>query len=293
MGNYLNYFFLGKIFTVILIVILVLPAIMLFQVKFVTPIRSSHNPSDFNLSYTREEFKTEDDITLVGWFIPKEGIDAELASQYPTLIFLHGWPADKGDILPIFVSFAKDYNLFFFDFRGLGESQKTLSTVGVREKKDLVAALDFLEEKYDIKEVGLWGFSMGGAVALMVSSEDARIKATASDSSYASLFDMTYALYKIPVFRYPLGITTVLYARLFFGVDVNQARQEKTAGKIEIPIFLIHSKDDKVIDFSHGERLKKAFRDKENLEVWFTERGHGMLDINYESRIKSFFDKHL
>ena len=111
MGNYLNYFFLGKIFTVILIVILVLPAIMLFQVKFVTPIRSSHNPSDFNLSYTREEFKTEDDITLVGWFIPKEGIDAELASQYPTLVFLHGWPADKGDILPIFASFAKNYNL--------------------------------------------------------------------------------------------------------------------------------------------------------------------------------------
>lgn len=282
-----------RIFLVILIVFLVLPIVMLFQIRFISPIHSPYNPNDFNLNYIKEEFKTKDNITLSSWFILKEGIEIEEVNNYPTIIFLHGWPADKGNILPIFASYAKDYNLFFFDFRGLGESEKVFSTVGIREKEDLSSALDFLKDKYNIKEVGVWGFSMGGAVALMVSSKDDRIKAVVSDSAYASLPDMGYNLYRVPFFRYPLRKITLFYAYIFWGLNATEVVPERVANQIKVPVFLIHSKDDKTIDISHGERLKKAFGDKENLEVWFSEGSHGAMESDYIERVRSFFEKNL
>ncbi|MGH7770602.1 MAG: alpha/beta hydrolase, partial [Candidatus Binatia bacterium] len=166
--------------------------------KFISKI----TPKDIGLDYEGVSFVTEDRLTLRGWFIPHKE-----RSTAKTIIFLHGYPADKGNILPAISFLSQRYNLFLFDFRYLGQSSGNYSTAGAKEKEDLRSAIGYLKLR-GIKEVGVWGFSVGGAVALMAAPEAPEIKAIVSISSYAGLDLMALELYQIPFLRYPLAYLT-------------------------------------------------------------------------------------
>ena len=95
-------------------------------------------------------------------------------------------PCRQRNILPALAFLHADFNLLLFDFRYLGESEGSYSTAGAKEVEDLLAAIRFLKRR-GIKEVGVCGFSMGGAVGLMAIDKAPEIKAVVSESSYASL----------------------------------------------------------------------------------------------------------
>jgi len=87
-------------------------------------ITSNASPADFGLRYEEVSFPTTDGLELKGWYIPNRG------DQAKTVILLHGYPADKGDILPVLSFLSAHYNLLLFDFRYLGQSQGRISTIG-------------------------------------------------------------------------------------------------------------------------------------------------------------------
>ncbi len=165
---------------------------------------SQTRPGDVGLPYEDVSFQTSDGLTLVGWFIPHAERD-----QAKTLVLLHGYPADKGNILPFLAYLHERYNLFFFDFRGLGQSGGWISTAGAREVQDLFGAMEFLKGR-GIQEVGVWGFSMGGAVALMAAPNAPEIKAIIAESPYARLDLMAQELFKILLLHCPLATLTNL-----------------------------------------------------------------------------------
>ena len=101
-----------------------------------------------------------------------------------------------------------------FDFRYLGQSEGRYSTAGVKETEDLRAAINFLKSR-GVNEVGVWGFSMGGAVALATAVMVPEIKVIISESSYASLDLMALELYRIPLLEYPLAKLT-LFGQNYF-----------------------------------------------------------------------------
>ena len=174
---------------------------------------SSLTPRQLNMGYEDVSFKTEDDLTLRGWHIPSA------RSTEKTLILLHGYPADKGDILPALAFLHQDFNLLLFDFRYLGASDGSYSTAGAKEVEDLRAAILFLKTR-GIREVGVWGFSMGGAVALMALTKAPEIRAVVSESSYASLAHMAFELFRIPLVNYPIAYLVGFWAKLFLGIDL-------------------------------------------------------------------------
>ena len=68
--------------------------------------------------------------------------------------------------------------------------------------------------------MGVWGFSMGGAVGLMAIDKAPEIKAVVSESSYASLAEMALQLFRMPLLNYPMAYLIGFWANLFFGIDV-------------------------------------------------------------------------
>lgn len=248
---------------------------------------SSLNPKNLQLDYENVWFKTSDGLTLSGWFVPSK------TATKKTLILLHGYPADKGDILPALSFLHKDYNLLLFDFRYLGESEGKYSTAGAKEVKDLLAAIQFLKSKA-IEEVGVWGFSMGGAVALMSIKKAPEIKAVVSEASYASLAQMATELFRIPVLKYPLAYLIGLWTKIFLGIDIRNISPVKAVQNTTIPLLLIHSSTDAVIPFSHARILQKALEGNPRAEFWFhTGLAHGELDTEYQKRVADFFQRHL
>lgn len=278
------------ILRVVLIVVSVLIIISLWG--FYSSIRppkiiSSLTPRDLKMNYEDVSFKTADGLTLRGWYIPSA------KGTQKTLILLHGYPADKGNILPALAFLHEDFNLLLFDFRYLGSSEGSYSTAGAKEVEDLLAAIQFLKSR-GVKEVGVWGFSMGGAVTLMAIEKAPEIGAVISESSYASLADMTFELLPIPLLNYPIAYLVGVWAKLFLGIDVRDASPADRIRNTQIPILLIHSSADAVIPFSHARLLQQALAKNPNAEFWFHEQfAHGQLASDYRTRVRDFFLKHL
>ena len=69
---------------------------------------SQITPKDLGLDYENITFATEDGIKLSGWYIPSKTLPDSTnqptgknkAKKNTAIILLHGYPADKGDILP-------------------------------------------------------------------------------------------------------------------------------------------------------------------------------------------------
>jgi pimeloyl-ACP methyl ester carboxylesterase len=239
------------------------------------------------MAYEDVSFKTADGLTLRGWYIPC----AKTTGR--TLVLLHGYPADKGNILPPLAFLREDFNLLLFDFRYMGESAGSYSTAGAKEVEDLLAAIQFLNGR-GITEVGVWGFSMGGAVALMAIEKAPGIRAVVSESSYAKLGDMAHQLFRIPLLNYPMAYLVRLWAKLFLGIDLNDVSPAERVRETKIPVLLIHSAADEVIPFSHGQVLRQALAKNPNAEFWFeTGNIHGQLGADYRSRVRNFFLKHM
>lgn len=248
---------------------------------------SSVTPRDLKMNYEDVSFRTADGLTLRGWYIPA----AQRTEK--TLILLHGYPADKGNILPALSFLHEDFNLLLFDFRYLGKSEGNYSTAGAKEVEDLLAAIQFLKSR-GVREVGVWGFSMGGAVALMAIEKAPEIRAVVSESSYASLAEMTFELLRIPGLNYPIAYLVGVWAKLFLGIDVTEASPADRIRNTKIPILLIHSSADAVIPFSHARSLQQALAKNPNAEFWFHEQfAHGQLASDYKNRVRNFFLKHL
>jgi uncharacterized protein len=282
-----------KVDAIIRVVVIVVAALIVISLwGFYSSIRppkivSSLTPRDLKMSYEDVAFATADGLKLRGWYIPSTN------KTVKTVILLHGYPADKGNILPALAFLHEDFNLLLFDFRYLGASEGSYSTAGAKEVEDLVAAVQFLKAR-GVKEVGVWGFSMGGAVALMAIERVPEIKAVVSESSYASLAQMALQLLRIPVLNYPMAYLVGFWAKLFLGVDLRDVSPAERVRGTTIPILLMHSSADAVIPFSHARLLQEALAKNPSAEFGFHEEfAHGQLAADYRARVRDFFRKHL
>lgn len=250
-------------------------------------ITSSVTPSDYGISYESVSFRTQDNVLIQAWFIPSSIPHAK------TIILLHGYPADKGDILPSRIFLHPYYNLLLFDFRYLGQSGGHFSTAGKNEVLDLQAALQYLASR-GIHEVGVWGFSLGGSVALMTAPQAPQIKAMVVESAYARLDWMANEYYRLPVLKYVLAELTRFWAWLFLHFDIKDVAPIKSAEKLTIPILLIYSQQDNVVPFEHAILMQNTLSHRQNYKFIIVEEAlHGETIKDYQKIIKQFFDANL
>lgn len=249
-------------------------------------------PKDLGWEYEQVNLTTTDGMKLSAWFVPSTKKTDQV------IILLHGYPADKANLLHWSEFLHQDFHLLFLDFRYFGDSEGSLTTIGFHEQKDLVSAVNYLHNK-NFSKIGAMGFSLGGAVAILTASYDNRIKAVVSDSNFANIDLMGYQFYQ-PLFilKYPLTFLTKIWAQIFLGINPSQISPEQAAIKLKTPILLIHSKKDQTISFENAERLQKALKDNPKAEFFFLEEGiHGSLPANlqtkYENKVKEFFTKNL
>lgn len=246
-------------------------------------ITSDITPKQYGMNYENVSFVTQDNILIRGWFIKNRNPHAK------TIILLHGYPADKGDILPATIFLHEAYNLLYFDFRYLGESEGFYSTIGKNEILDLQAAIQYLHTR-KIDTVGVWGFSMGGAVALMTAPLAPQIKAIVAESSYARLDWMADEYYRIPLLRYVLSDLTRFWGWLILQFDIKDVSPANAVEKLTIPVLLIHSKQDKVIPFKNALLLEKMLHNDTHLQVLFDDNArHGQYVVNRDEVIRRFF----
>jgi dipeptidyl aminopeptidase/acylaminoacyl peptidase len=246
-------------------------------------------PETFGYDYGNVTLETEDGLSLAAWYIPRKGAATDKA-----VIVLHGYPADKGDLLPRASFLVDRYNVLFVDMRYFGQSEGAYTTVGAKETQDLRAAVEYLQGR-GMERIGVYGFSMGGAVALMGQAEIDGIDAVVAEASYADLRTMTSEMYRyIHPLQRPLTWTTAMLAKVLFRTDIDEVSPEKAIKKGDASILLAHSRGDEVVPFRNAERIIMAAADREGFETFILDTGtHGEPSIEFAQTMASFFAEHL
>lgn len=245
-------------------------------------------PEDLSLPREDVSFKTKDGLTLTGWLIEP--------SEAPprALIFLHSYPFDKTDLLPLAQELYPDFSFLLFDLRSFGGSGGRYTTFGIKERADVQAAASLLESR-GYEDIGVFGYSLGGAVAIVAAAEEPLIDAVASYAAFSDIILLGKETFAgLRLLSEPFVSLLSVWARPLFGAWPSDISPENAARHIGIPILIIHAKTDTVVPFLHAERLKDALKKNPRAEFYFPERGaHGELPKEAPSLLRDFFNRTL
>ena len=254
-------------------------------------------PAEIGIDFENISFITTDSIKLRGWFIGSQN-----SLTAPTIIIAHGLGASKSDFINLsgFLS-SNGFNVLLFDFRAHGESGGKSCSLGLKEQMDITAALDYIISRKNLKNknIGLYGFSLGGSAGILTASKDLRIKAIVADTPFSRLYtisaDVIKRTYHLPSFPF-MQLANVFY-RLSFGGWIGQVAPADVIHLISPrPILLITSDIDQMTPIYHArELIRKAGEPK---ELWIIEGAShgGTISINtekYNQKLLSFFNKAL
>ena len=123
---------------------------------------------------------------------------SNLTTTKGTIILVHGIRSNKEHFIGISKTLSnKGYNAVAIDLRAHGQSEGTHCTFGVNEKEDISLLINVLEKQGGItKNIGIWGQSLGGAIALQSLASDKRIKFGIIESTFSDLHSITNDYFK-------------------------------------------------------------------------------------------------
>lgn len=207
------------------------------------------SPADINLPFAPLRLATSDGEVLDGWFVPGN-MKRETRGL---VIFFHGNAGNIGHRLD-YLRMFHDLGLatLIIDYRGYGRSSGTPSEDGTY--LDAASAWRHATQVlgFPAERIVIFGESLGGAVAAHLAVNN-RPAALVLASTFTSVPDMGADLYPLLPIRL---LANIRYGSLERLSDIN------------CPLLVIHSRNDDIIPFAHGQRLFAAAKPpKQFLEI--------------------------
>jgi pimeloyl-ACP methyl ester carboxylesterase len=259
------------------------------------------NPS---MPYEKIIFKSGDS-TVCGWFIPAK-IDPNQAKQFnsapPLVIIVHGWGSNRSRVLrytePLY---NEGYALMLFDARGHGESDPYPTPSGIMFRDDVIAALDYAQQRTDIdpNRIAIFSYSLGAFGSTLAIEQDLRIKVIVTDSMPIRMETMITSelkRHKLPVIPLAYFIPKIWYYRI--GISPQEVKRldiVNIISRTQVPMLLIHSKLDDYISSTDLEYLIAHLPPDriEHLFVYTPGHRSSEKDPSFFKRALPFLKKHL
>ena len=263
---------------IILLFLAILTIIILSGYKSWTLLHPDKKPIDTFSSnivpeYRNISFKSTDpSIILKGWLFQTKGSDR-------TVILVHSYGNNRLQFGLKTVDMIKDfqdkgYSVFTFDLRNSGESGGKDTSLGLNEKEDVLAAINYVKSQGS-KHITLMGFSTGASASILA-AESGSVDAVIADSPYADLKAyLTQNLNQwthLPslIFNYTITLSIELTGDL----DMKIA-SPVTGLTAENPpyMLLIHGRDDKLIPVENSIELNQKYSalNSKGAGFWMTE----------------------
>ncbi len=234
--------------------------------------------------------QARDKLQLRGWFFP--------ADSEKVVVIAHGWGGNRARLVDLAELLQRSgYNVLTFDFRaGTGEN-----TFGVREAKDLAAAIDWVMTTHHVEaqDITILGASMGAVAAVDYVSTHPVGKLVLV-SPVVDVNQVKYAALRNAHLIFPELYATVATAveRVFYGIKPINPVQ--IFDKVTIPTFVIHAEDDDLSLVKTVYRLQDQVEGRKQTNVQFEyvpAGGHNFLDLDkangyvYGKEILAFIGK--
>ena len=243
------------------------------------------------LDYVEECILSKDRLKLYGGYINN--------NSDTTVLFVHGYRSSPFNDFawPMRKMYEKGYNVFWIDQRCFGKSEGKYVTFGIKERIDVLYWVNHINEKYNPKNIVLYGMSMGCAsTAMSLPLLPSNVKCAVLDCGFSSVYKLmvkqTKQMIKVDA-HIPVLIMN-LYCMLIARFSMFKASAKKALRKTNIPCFFIHGTLDSTIPVSHTIEDYNACKAlKEMVIVEGAE--HGMsyyVDYpNLEEKMVNFLDK--
>jgi dipeptidyl aminopeptidase/acylaminoacyl peptidase len=248
-------------------------------------------------------FEARDGVVLHGYVTRPGG-----PGPYPMVVLPHGGPHGVRDQWnydwEVQLLANRGYAVLQVNFRGSGGFGQNFETSGyhqwgARMQDDITDATRWAIERKiaDAGRICIFGASYGGYAALMGGVREPTLYRCAI--GYAGVYDLELMLSSGDVPRSRIGRS---FLNTALGDDPAELRSRSpvfNAARIQIPVLLIHGKEDARADFKQAKKMKAALEANHRNFEWMalSREGHGVYDEEtrrevYE-RILKFLDLHL
>ena len=194
-----------------------------------------------------------------------------------TIMFFHGNGGNishRLDSIKIFNSLG--LNVFIFDYRGYGNSAGSASELNTYD--DGISGWEYLIKNRGEKaeDIIIFGRSLGGSIASYLGTK-LNPKGIILESVFTSVKDLADTAYPfVPRSLIRFGYETKNYVK-----------------DIHSPVLIIHSSDDEIVPFNHGEVIFQNANEPKSFMEISGSHNHGFLESKnqYISGLKNFLEE--
>lgn len=240
--------------------------------------------------YETVSITAEDGIKLVGRYY-------HFRDNAPVKILMHGYRscALRDCSGGHYLAEKMGFNALVVDQRAHGDSEGSTITFGVKERRDLMGWIDFINGRMEQKQpIILSGLSMGAATVLAASELDLpeNVVAIIADSPYSSPKEIICKVCRDDKLPPKLAWPFVnLGARLYGRFSPTESSAAEAVKHAKVPILLIHGEDDHFVPCQMSRDIAAGCASRCELDT-FPYAGHGlsyMVDPSgYEKSVYAF-----
>jgi fermentation-respiration switch protein FrsA (DUF1100 family) len=192
-------------------------------------------PSALSLDYKDVLFRADDGVNLHAWFIPR-------TNSHQVALICHGNGGNLSDRLQLCqLLHDTGLNVFIFDYRGFGKSEGKPDEQGTYS--DAVAAWNWVHENnFKGPDIIAVGESLGGAIAAELATRK-ELGGLVLQSTFTSMPAIGAEVYSFLPVKW---LCTFKYDTI------------SKLPKINIPVLILHARDDTFVKFHHAEELYAA-----------------------------------
>jgi hypothetical protein len=222
-----------------------------------------------------------------------------------TVILLHGVAADRSSMAGFARLFlANGYRVLLPDSRAQSTSGGAFASYGILEQDDVRRWIDWASSQSPGHCIYGLGESMGAAILLQSVGYDHRFCAAAAESSFATFRQI--ANIRVGQFTHtgpwmgatlarPMIDAALLYVRLRYDVDLDNANPVQAVARTCTPVLLIHGLSDTNIPSSSSTAIHQAA--PQSTQLWLVPNaGHcGASAVNraqFDDRVLRWFGEH-
>ncbi len=235
-----------------------------------TRVHLNVSPSKYNIKYRSLSITTKDHIELKGYHIL-----SQTDKTSGVMVLIHGVGGCKEHFIALAVKLASmGITSYLFDGRAHGQSTGKYCTYGYYEKFDIQQIVDLAKIEYPNAPLGIWGNSLGGAIAIQALAIDKRLEFGIIESTFTDLHQITFD-YKKRMLK-GIGVRAISDYALGRAAKIanfkpHHIRPIDDVTCIEQPIFLAHGDNDQHINIDYGTALFKALKSKD--KTWYPVKG--------------------
>ena len=231
-------------------------------------------PDAIGIMYEDIFVETTDNLQLHGWKLFSEG------ETEATLLFFHGNAENiSTHFASVYWLVAQGYDVYLFDYRGYGQSEGEAELDPIVDDMQLLIG-HVLDDLPVNQKLIVMGQSLGASLSIYSVAHSQyrdRIAALVSVAAFSDYHEIAQdalsSSWLFWLFQWPLSKTIS-----------NTYSPVEAVGKVApVPIFIMHSDEDEIIDYYHAEVLYEAALEPKQLTT--LEGGHNVtfnLDSNRE-----------